>query len=63
MMGPGVWQAETLRRLEALGYAGFRFGRGVNWWPVDDNNEPVAGPFHSTDEFDAWLTEREARTA
>jgi hypothetical protein len=55
-MRPGQWQANTLARLEALGYAGFNFGPGVMWWPIDHDHNLVAGPFITTDEFDAWLT-------
>jgi hypothetical protein len=57
---PGEWQAETIRRLLALGYDGFTFGPGVNWLVIDGVTRQVAGgPFISTDEFDAWLTEQE----
>lgn len=55
----GKWQAETIRRLMALGYAGFIFGPGVNWWPMDGKQRKVAGPFRGIGEFDAWLTAQE----
>lgn len=55
----GGWQANTLRRLEALGYAGFIFGPGCNWWPADAAGTKVAGPFTTTEEFDAWLNKQE----
>lgn len=57
---PGQWQANMVRRVTALGYEGFIFGPGVNWWVIDANRHKVAGPFHSTDEFDAWLDSQEA---
>lgn len=56
---PGQWQAEMVRRVMALGYAGFAFGPGNNWWPIDHNQKKIAGPFTSTGEFDTWLTEQE----
>lgn len=56
---PGEWQAEMMRRLVALGYAGFSFGPGTRWWPINKVGEKMAGPFISTEAFDAWLTERE----
>lgn len=56
---PGEWQARTMRRLAALGY-GFRFGPGVRWWPTNDRNRKIAGPFHSSEQFDAWIAEQEA---
>jgi hypothetical protein len=59
-LGHGMWQAVTLERLHALDYAGFVFGPGVNWWPIDDIGQKVAGPFTMTAEFDAWLTQQEA---
>lgn len=49
-----------LRRVEMLGFAGFRFGPGINWWPVDSDRQPVAGPFITPEAFDAWLTAQEA---
>jgi hypothetical protein len=58
---PGEWQAATMERLTALGYAGFIFGPGVNWWPMDADQRKVAGPFTSTEAFDAWLSAQEAR--
>jgi hypothetical protein len=57
---PRMWQATTMKRLLALGFAGFIFGPGVNWWPMNDHQQKVAGPFTSAAEFDAWLTEVEA---
>jgi hypothetical protein len=61
---PAAWQAEVCRRLGALGYAGFVFGPGVNWWPIDNvTGQKVAGPFTTTKQFDTWLTEREERKA
>jgi hypothetical protein len=60
---PGQWQANMVRRVAALGYAGFMFGVGVRWWVIDAHHRRVAGPFRSTDEFDDWLTCRERRRA
>jgi hypothetical protein len=58
---PGQWQANTIHRLEVLGYAGFICGPGDNWWPMDADQNKVAGPFTTTEEFDTWLTEQERR--
>ena len=60
---PGEWQAATMERLMALGYAGFIFGPGVNWWPMNAEHEKMAGPFTSTQRFDAWLASQEATRA
>lgn len=54
----GQWQAEMFRRLMALGHTGFIFDCG-NWWPIDREQKIVAGPFATTAEFDAWLTDQE----
>jgi hypothetical protein len=34
-------------------------GPGQNWWPINEQEEKVAGPFTTTAEFDAWLDEME----
>jgi hypothetical protein len=58
--GPGGWQARTSHRLMKLGYAGFTFdGASTSWWPVGTPAVPTAGPFHSPEEFDAWLDGQE----
>lgn len=46
------WLGRTLARLHALGL-GFKSGIDM-WWPLK-GIDPVAGPFHSHAEFDAWL--------
>ena len=56
---PGCWQSRTMGRLSALGLGGFAFGSGISWWPLDEAGKRCAGPFHSPDEFDAWLAEQE----
>jgi hypothetical protein len=56
------WKNNTILRLQALGYAGFTCGPGENWWPIDRRGRRVAGPFTSTDAFDDWLSEQEARS-
>jgi hypothetical protein len=56
---PGEWQAEMTQRVLALGYAGWMFGPGINWWPIDKHQNKVAGPFTSTEAFDLWLTQQE----
>jgi hypothetical protein len=56
---PGQWQATMVQRLMTLGYAGFSFGPGDNWWPIDHEQKKVAGPFKTTIDFDAWLTRQE----
>jgi hypothetical protein len=56
------WQTRMMARITSLGLGGFAFGPGVNWWPLDEHGRKSAGPFKSTDEFDAWLTEQETLT-
>jgi hypothetical protein len=56
---PADWQAKTIRRLLALGYAGFTFGPGDNWWPIDNKQVKMAGPFATTAALDIWLDTQE----
>lgn len=56
--GPGEWQARMIDQLDKIGCGGFEFGPGINWWPLDKDGNRCGGPFHSTAEFDLWLTER-----
>jgi hypothetical protein len=44
---PGVWRGRTVERLLRLGYA--RAGLcSKNWWPINEQDEKVAGPFTTT---------------
>jgi hypothetical protein len=61
MYAPGEWQAQMIQRLLRLGYDGFRYDGPEGTWHVMKDQKVISGAsFRTTDQFDAWLDQRES---